>query len=147
CRDKHSVPVVEVRILVAGLKRRRQVGQGRRASGRTDRKRHQLLVLDKRQTGRDTDENEIDRPVITSVSASGPPRNGTCVALNPALTMKRPAAQWVALPTPAEAKLMLPSFAFATSSCRVLIPFDGAIRSTFGTLPKLATAEKSPAAS
>src|SRR5262245_20425998 len=51
CRDKHSVPVVEVRILVARLERRRQVGQGRRASGRTDRKRHQLLVLDERQTG------------------------------------------------------------------------------------------------
>ena len=43
------------------------------------------------------------RPVITSVSASGPPRNGTCTAWNPALTRRRSAAQWVALPTPAEA--------------------------------------------
>ena len=43
------------------------------------------------------------RPVITSVSASGPPRNGMCVALKPALSRKRSAAQCVALPTPADA--------------------------------------------
>ena len=42
------------------------------------------------------------RPVITSVIASGPPRNGTWVPWKPALTRKRSAAQWVALPTPAE---------------------------------------------
>src|SRR5262249_27456469 len=85
------------------------------------------------------------RPVMTSVSASGPPRKGTWVALKPALTMKRSAAQWVALPTPAEAKLRLPSFALATSSCTVLMPFDGATSSTFGTLPKTATPAKSAA--
>ena len=43
------------------------------------------------------------RPVVTSVSASGPPLNGTWTALNPALTRSRSAAQWVALPTPADA--------------------------------------------
>src|SRR5262249_27890595 len=59
-RDKHAIPVVEVRILVTRLKRGRQVRQCGRALGRANRKRHQLLVLDERQTGRDTDENEID---------------------------------------------------------------------------------------
>ena len=87
------------------------------------------------------------RPVMTSVSASGPPRNGTCVTCRPALTMNRSAAQWVALPTPAEAKLIPSDFALATNSCTVLMPFDGATSSTFGTLPKLATAAKSFAAS
>ena len=43
------------------------------------------------------------RPVITSVSASGPPRNGTWVAWKPPLIRMRSAAQCVALPTPAEA--------------------------------------------
>ena len=43
------------------------------------------------------------RPVITSVSASGPPRNGTCVAWKPPAIRMRSAAQCVALPTPAEA--------------------------------------------
>jgi hypothetical protein len=69
------------------------------------------------------------------------------VTLSPALTLNRSAAQWVALPTPADAKLRLPLFAFATSSCTVLMSFDGATSSTFGTFPKLATAEKSLAAS
>ena len=43
------------------------------------------------------------RPVITSVSASGPPRNGTWTPVKPPATLIRSAAQCVALPTPAEA--------------------------------------------
>ena len=42
------------------------------------------------------------RPAITSVSDSAP-RNGTCTPSKPALTRSRSAAQWVALPAPAEA--------------------------------------------
>jgi hypothetical protein len=83
------------------------------------------------------------RPVITSVIASTPPLNGTCVALKPALSRSRSAARCVALPTPAEAKVMFPAFAAATMSLSVLMPFDGAIITTFGTLPNGMTPEKS----
>src|ERR1700730_6619245 len=62
------------------------------------------------------------RPLITSVSAAGPPLNGTCVALTPAESRKRSAAQWVALPTPADAKVIAPPLARSTSSLTVLIP-------------------------
>ncbi len=52
-----------------------------------------------------------------------------------------------ALPTPAEAKVIVPDFAAAASSCTVLMPFEGAITITFGTLPNEATAAKSFAVS
>jgi hypothetical protein len=83
------------------------------------------------------------RPVITSVTASTPPLNGTWVALKPALTRSRSAAQCVALPTPAEAKVIFPDFAAATNSPRVLMPFEGAIMTTLAALPNGMTAEKS----
>jgi len=83
------------------------------------------------------------RPVITSVMASMPPSNGTCVALKPALMRSRSAAKCVALPTPADAKVMFPAFAAATISFSVVMPFDGAMMTTLGTLPNGMTAEKS----
>ena len=87
------------------------------------------------------------RPVMTSVSASGPPRNGTCTAWKPPLRRRRSAAQCVALPTPAEAKVSERALAAAASSASVLMFFEGAITTTFGTLPNEATAEKSFAVS
>ena len=41
------------------------------------------------------------RPVITSVSTSGMPRNGTCTPSNPALKRKRSVVKCVDEPTPA----------------------------------------------
>ena len=87
------------------------------------------------------------RPVSTSVSASGPPLNGTWVASNPAASRSRSAAQCVALPMPADANVMLPFFAAATSCWIVLKPFLGETTSTLGTVPKIATPAKSRAVS
>src|SRR5262245_60789361 len=89
------------------------------------------------------------RPDRTSVIASAPPRNGMCTASNPAAMRKRSALKWVAVPTPAEAKLKAPGLdlAAATRSCAVLKPFDGDTTSTFGLLPSETTAAKSAAVS
>ena len=86
-------------------------------------------------------------PLATWVRASGPPLNGTWTALNPAASRNRSAAQWVALPTPADANVNEPFLAASTNSLRVLIPFAGEITVTFGTLPKRATPERSRPAS
>ena len=45
------------------------------------------------------------RPAMTSLMASGPPLNGMCTALMPALSRKRSALRWDALPSPTDAKL------------------------------------------
>jgi len=62
---------------------------------------------------------------------------------------KRSALRWVALPTPAEAKLKEPGLALAaaTRSDAVWKPFDGETTSTFGLLPSETTAAKSAAVS
>src|SRR5260370_14584386 len=83
------------------------------------------------------------RPAITSVRAASPPLNGTWVALTPAASRKRSAAQCVALPTPADPKVTVLSFARSTNSPAVLMPFDGATSITFGTAPNMATPAKS----
>src|SRR6266508_3961073 len=56
------------------------------------------------------------------------------VAWKPALAMKRSALRWVALPTPAEAKLIDPGLALAaaTKACTVLNPLEGAMIITIG---------------
>src|SRR5215471_13715774 len=64
------------------------------------------------------------RPAITSVSASGPPLNGMCSALMPALSNNRSAPQCVALPIPAEAKLNVPARPAAISSGSVLMTLE-----------------------
>ena len=73
---------------------------------------------------------------MTSVSASGPPRNGTWTASKPALMRSRSTLRWVAEPTPTDAKLKDPGFALAaaTKSWIVLIPLDGETINTFATL-------------
>ena len=87
------------------------------------------------------------RPVMTSVSAAGPPLNGTWVALMPAESKKRSAAQCVALPTPAEAKVSAPTLVRSTRAATVVMPVAGATNSTLGTTPKTATPAKSLAGS
>ncbi len=89
------------------------------------------------------------RPVMTSVSASGMPLNGTWIASNPALTRKRSVLRWVAEPTPAVAKVSPPGLdlAAATRSFSVLKPFSGETTVTLGELPSDVTAAKSRAVS
>ena len=74
------------------------------------------------------------RPVITSVSTSGMPRNGTCTPSNPALKRKRSVVKCVDEPTPAVPKVIAPAFclAAATSSCSVLMPLSGATTTMLG---------------
>src|SRR2546422_3496331 len=62
---------------------------------------------------------------------------------------KRSALKWVAVPTPAEAKLKEPGLALAvaTRSCAVLKPFDGETTNTFGLVPSETAAAKSAAVS
>src|SRR5262249_19469482 len=87
------------------------------------------------------------RPAITSVSPSRPPGNGTWTASNPALMRNRSAAQWVALPVPADAKVNDPALAAATNSGNVLRPLSGETTVTLGMVPNGTTAEKSRAGS
>jgi hypothetical protein len=86
-------------------------------------------------------------PLATWVRASGPPLNGTWRAVNPAASRSRSAAQWVALPTPADANVNEPFLAAWTSSLSVLIPLAGETTVTFGTVPKTATPARSRPAS
>src|SRR4029077_13886266 len=84
------------------------------------------------------------RPVITSVSTSGMPRNGTCTPSNPAEKRKRSVVKWVDAPTQAAPKVIAPAFCLAssTSSGSVLIPLSGATTTMLGDEPSAATATK-----
>jgi hypothetical protein len=65
------------------------------------------------------------------------------------LARNRIALRWVAVPTPADPKLIPPAFALAsaTKSATVLNPRARETTSTFGTIPRGTTAAKSFAAS
>ena len=69
------------------------------------------------------------------MTASADPLNGMLVASILAAILNFSAFRWVALPWPAEAKLRLPGLAraVASSSCSVLMFFDGEITSALGS--------------
>ena len=58
--------------------------------------------------------------------------NGLLLGWMPALRRKRSMVRWIGLPTPIEPKVIGRVLPSATSSCTVLMFFDGAMTSTLG---------------
>ena len=74
------------------------------------------------------------RPVTTSVSASGPPRNGTWTAFEPG-AQQQPLRRHAWRCEPADAKVNEAGLAAGDELAQVLMPFAGEITVTFGTMP------------
>ena len=113
--QEQPVPERVVGIGVACLQRRRQVGQcgveTASASSLPSRMNGSADAIVEKQ--------KSTRPVITSVSTSGMPRNGTCTPSNLALKRKRSVVKCVDEPTPAVPKVIAPFFAWAAATiCR-----------------------------
>ena len=71
---------------------------------------------------------------MTSTMASGAPLKVIACAWNPALRRKRSIARWIGLPTPIDPNVIGRCFPSATSSCTVLMFFDGAMTRTIGQI-------------
>ena len=77
------------------------------------------------------------RPASTSIAASGPPLNATCIVLMPAIKPNRAPLKWPALPVAPEPKMSLPGcvLASAMKSLTVLTFNVGVTTSTLVLMP------------